>query len=142
MLPPRLLARFARVALVAGRIRVGYPFLRASILRLSFLQSTHFDQAALEAVTDLAADGTLDLDTLVDDVVSIDEAVRVYDTLRDDPMSLGGTVFDWGLSANVSYAHVFFLGAEVTGDEAFPGAYDAAADLVSFGIAYQQPADE
>jgi len=39
------LARFARVALVAGRVRVDYNFLWASRLRLSFLQSTHFDQS-------------------------------------------------------------------------------------------------
>lgn len=92
---PPLLGRFARVALVAGRFRVDYDFLRASILRISFSQSTHFDQAALEAVTALAADGVLDLAGLVKDIVPVDDAVRVYDTLRDDPMSLGGTVFDW-----------------------------------------------
>jgi len=90
-----LLGRFARVALVAGRFRVEYDFLRASILRLSFYQSTHFDQATLETVTALAADGALDLGGLIRDIVPVDDAVRVYDTLRDDPMALGGTVFDW-----------------------------------------------
>ena len=90
-----LLGRFARVALVAGRFRVDYDFLRASMLRISLYQSTHFDRVALEAVTTLAADGALDLNGLVRDIVPIDDAVRVYDTLRDDPMSLGGTVFDW-----------------------------------------------
>jgi 2-desacetyl-2-hydroxyethyl bacteriochlorophyllide A dehydrogenase len=90
-----LLDRFARVALVAGRLRVDYPFLWASMLRLSFHQSTHFDQATLDTVTTLAAKGALDLGTLVNDVVPIDDAVRVYDALRDDPMSAGGTVFDW-----------------------------------------------
>jgi len=48
-------------------------------------------------VTALAADGALDLTGLVRDIVPIDDAVRVYDTLRDDPMSLGGTVFDWAV---------------------------------------------
>ncbi|MDA0334682.1 MAG: hypothetical protein O2782_05925 [bacterium] len=30
----------------------------------------------------------------------IDAAVRIYDCLRDDPMSLGGTVFDWSARAD------------------------------------------
>lgn len=90
-----LLARFARAALVAGRFRVDYHFLRASSLRISFYQSTHFDQPTLDKVTVLAAEGTLTPGDLIQDVVPIEDAVRVYDTLRDDPMSLGGTVFDW-----------------------------------------------
>ena len=91
-----LLAPFARVALVAGRFRVDYNFLSASMLRVSFHQSTHFDRPTLDKVAGLAAGGTLDLGALIKDVVPIDAAVAIYDTLRDDPMSLGGTVFDWG----------------------------------------------
>ena len=91
-----LLAPFARVALVAGRFRVDYNFLWASMLRVSFHQSTHFDRPTLDKVAGLAAGGTLDLGALIKDVVPIDAAVAIYDTLRDDPMSLGGTVFDWG----------------------------------------------
>lgn len=94
--PPKpLLARFARAALVAGRFRVDYDFLRASMLRVTFYQSTHFDQPTLQKVTELAEKGTLTPGALVRDVVPIDDAVRIYDTLRDDPMSLGGTVFEW-----------------------------------------------
>lgn len=97
LLDPRAspLARFARVALVAGRERVDYNFLHASMRRISFHQSTHFDQPTLDEVTALAAAGTLRLDPLISDVVPIDDAVAVYQRLRDDPMSLGGTVFDW-----------------------------------------------
>lgn len=90
-----LLAHFARVALVAGRFRVDYHFLWASRLRISFYQSTHFDQQTLDRVAALAADGTLTPGSMVQNVVPIADAVRAYDTLRDDPMSLGGTVFDW-----------------------------------------------
>jgi 2-desacetyl-2-hydroxyethyl bacteriochlorophyllide A dehydrogenase len=93
-----LLARFARIALVAGRFRVDYHFLWASILRVSFFQSTHFDQTTLEQVTELAAEGKLNLPALIKDVVPIGDAVGMYDRLRDDPMSLGGTVFDWSES--------------------------------------------
>ena len=90
-----LLARFARVALVAGRTRVEYTFLLASMLRVSFFQSTHFDQPTLEKVAGLTKDRVLDLEALVKDIVPIDDAVRIYDLLRDNPMSLGGTVFAW-----------------------------------------------
>jgi 2-desacetyl-2-hydroxyethyl bacteriochlorophyllide A dehydrogenase len=93
--PDRLLDRFSRVALIAGRIRVEYHFLWASSQRITFYQSTHFDQPTLERVAQFAADGTLNLGALIRDVVSIQDAIGVYDTLRDDPMSLGGTVFDW-----------------------------------------------
>lgn len=90
-----LLDRFARVALVSGRFQVEYDFLRASMLRISFYQSTHFDAPTLERVTALAVARQLTLDALIDDVVPIDAAVEVYDRLRDDPLSVGGTVFDW-----------------------------------------------
>lgn len=97
LMEPRkaLLVRFARAALLAGRVRVDYTFLWASMLRVTFYQSTHFDQDTLNIVASLAADGTVDLGALIKDVVPIDDAVKIYDTLRDDPMSLGGTVFDW-----------------------------------------------
>jgi threonine dehydrogenase-like Zn-dependent dehydrogenase len=96
--PDPMLGRFARVALVACRMRVDYHFLWASIQRLSFHQSTHFDQPTLERVTELAATGPIDLGALVKEEVPIDDAVGIYDTLRDDPLSLGGTVFDWRAS--------------------------------------------
>lgn len=97
LMDPRkaLLARFARVALIAGRDRVEYPFLWASTLRLTVVQSTHFDQDALERVTRLAEAGQLDLDAAVTDVRPIDTAVELYERLRDDPLSVGGTVFRW-----------------------------------------------
>ncbi len=90
-----LLTRPARVALVSGRVRVEYNFLLASMLQVAFFQSTHFDRPTLEKVAALAGDGVLDLGTLIKDIVPIDEAVKIYDILRDNPMALGGTVFDW-----------------------------------------------
>ena len=90
-----LLAPFARVALIAGRFRADYNFLWASRLRLSFCQSTHFDRPTLAEVTALAAAGRFDLAALIQDVVPLSRAVETYDTLRDRPLTLGGTVFDW-----------------------------------------------
>lgn len=93
--PQPLLARFGRVALVAGRSRVEYDFLKASMLRVSFYQSTHFDRPTLEKVTSLAADGRLDLGALVQEVLPLEKAVGLYERLRDEPLAVGGTVFDW-----------------------------------------------
>jgi len=90
-----LLSRFSRVALIAGRFRVDYNFLWASRLRVSFTQSSHFDQPTLEKVTDLATEGILDLGALIQKVVPIGNAVKTYNTLRDNPMPIGGIVFDW-----------------------------------------------
>ncbi len=97
LIEPRknLLDRFCRAALIAGRFRVEYNFLWASMLRVKFSQSTHFDFPTLEKVTSLASGGVLDLEAFVKDIVPIDRAVATYNMLRDHPMSLGGTVFDW-----------------------------------------------
>ncbi len=46
----------------------------------------------------------------------------------------GYNVLD-GMTVDVAYGHVFFLGAKATG-EAFPGQYDASANLVAMGIRY------
>lgn len=54
-------------------------------------------------------------------------------------IGVGYELFDWGIAVNASYAHVFFLGAVVTGSEAFPGSYDIDANLFSFGLAYRTP---
>ncbi len=40
------------------------------------------------------------------------------------------------VQVDVGYGHVFFLGAEATG-EAFPGQYDAAAEVMSLGVTYR-----
>jgi long-chain fatty acid transport protein len=41
-----------------------------------------------------------------------------------------------GLQLDVGYAHVVFMGEEATG-QAFPGRYDASAELVSLGVTYR-----
>jgi hypothetical protein len=43
----------------------------------------------------LVGRGALRLDALLRDVVPVAQAKGVYDTLRDEPSKLLGTVFDW-----------------------------------------------
>lgn len=84
-----------RVALVAGRFRVDYSSAGAQGKALSISHSTHFLQSHLEDVARLARAGHLDLRPCLRDVVPIGDAEKIYHTLRDDPRSLFGTVFDW-----------------------------------------------
>jgi len=43
----------------------------------------------------MAAEGVLRIGPVIQDVLKIDEAIGVYDVLRDEPGSLFGVVFDW-----------------------------------------------
>ena len=90
-----LLAREARMAFVAGRFDASIPFNAASSCKLHALFSSHFEQSTLEQVVQLAAEQTLDPQSVLRDVVPIDRAISVYDSLRDEKQKLLGTVFDW-----------------------------------------------
>lgn len=85
----------SRVALVAGRFQVEFNSAAAQGKALSLYQSTHFFQHHLDAFAALVRSGKVDLRPCLRDVVPIDDAVRVFETLRDDPRSLFGTVFTW-----------------------------------------------
>jgi threonine dehydrogenase-like Zn-dependent dehydrogenase len=90
-----LLAKNARLSMVASRSRADLNFNAASSCRLVLLFSTHFAQTDLEEVIDLTMQGTMKPGPLVRAVVPINEAIGVYDTLRDEKQKLLGTVFDW-----------------------------------------------
>ena len=84
-----------RVLLIAGRDRVSYPFNMAQRRLLTLKQNSHFYVDDLENLARLHARGRIDLASLVQDVVPAEEAKRIYDTLRDRPNDLLGTVFSW-----------------------------------------------
>lgn len=90
-----LLAKDARLAMVAGRFDAVIPFNAAGSCRLNVMFSSHFEQATLEQVVELTVKGTLQPQSLLRDVVPIDQAIGIYNILRDEKQKLLGTVFDW-----------------------------------------------
>jgi threonine dehydrogenase-like Zn-dependent dehydrogenase len=83
----------ARVVMVAGRYDVRYNFNMAGSAEVDILHTQHFDQEDLEEVVRLMARGEINARTLIRDVAPLSEAVRIFDTLRDHPRKLMGTVF-------------------------------------------------
>ena len=82
--------------LVAGRFRVDYSFPFGQGRQITIKQNSHFTRDDLHALCRLATKNLVHLKTLLRDVVALDDAARIYDTLRDRPQQLLGTVFDWG----------------------------------------------
>jgi 2-desacetyl-2-hydroxyethyl bacteriochlorophyllide A dehydrogenase len=84
-----------RVLFIAGRFRVDYDFGIGQAKCVRIKQNSHFSREDLEILTRLVAEGTVRIGPLVQDVVPVAEAGRIYDALRDEPASLFGTVFVW-----------------------------------------------
>lgn len=83
------------VLLIAGRGRVTYTFNRGQCREITIRQNGHFSRDDLDNVCRLVARGRVKIGPLLQDVVPAGEAKRIYDTLRDEPHRLLGTVFDW-----------------------------------------------
>jgi 2-desacetyl-2-hydroxyethyl bacteriochlorophyllide A dehydrogenase len=90
-----ILRHRSRVVVIAGRDRVDYSFNAGQGYEISVLHAGHFECGDLQQVCRLTAEGLLKIDPVIKDVVKIDEAIGIYDTLRDNPSSLFGVVFDW-----------------------------------------------
>lgn len=87
--------RAGTLVLVAGRERVTYTSNLAQSRRVTIKQSTHFDPDDLAILCRLVARGVVQLGPLIQDVVSVSQADRIYKLLRDEPVGLMGTVFEW-----------------------------------------------
>ena len=87
--------RRGKLLLVAGRCRVEYTFNFGQWREISIKQNSHFDNDDLANVCRLVARGLVEIGPLIQDVVPVADAKRIYDTLRDTPAKLLGTVFDW-----------------------------------------------
>jgi 2-desacetyl-2-hydroxyethyl bacteriochlorophyllide A dehydrogenase len=85
----------ARVVIIAGRDRVDYNFNAGQGYELCVYHASHFEADDLRQVCRLTAEGQLKAGPIIGDVVRIEDAVRVYERLRDNPASLFGVVFDW-----------------------------------------------
>jgi threonine dehydrogenase-like Zn-dependent dehydrogenase len=83
----------ARLVMVAGRFDVCYNFNMAGSAELDILHTQHFDPGDLEQVVRLMAKGDIRARPLIRDVVPLSDAVRIFDTLRDNRSKLLGTVF-------------------------------------------------
>ena len=84
-----------RFVVIAGRNEVTYSFNLAQRTELTVLHAGHFERTDLKEVCRLVGEGVIKVGPLIRDVVPIDDVVRIYERLRDDPSSLLGTVFDW-----------------------------------------------
>ena len=58
-------------------------------------QNSHFDNDDLANLCRLVARGMVKIEPLVQDIVPVSHAQHIYDTLRDEPSKLFGTIFDW-----------------------------------------------
>ncbi|NLF29292.1 MAG: zinc-binding dehydrogenase [Planctomycetes bacterium] len=85
----------ARLILVAGRFDVTYNFNAAGAAELDIIHTQHFDQMDLDQVLRLVCRGDIRIEPLIRQVVPLAGAPGVYDTLRDEPSALLGTVFDF-----------------------------------------------
>ncbi|MBT3268368.1 zinc-binding dehydrogenase [Candidatus Poribacteria bacterium] len=84
----------ARLVMVAGRHDVLYDFNAAGAAEIEVLHTNHFDQEELEAVLGHVSRGSIRVRPLIRDVVPFEDAPRIFDTMRDHPRQLLGTVFE------------------------------------------------
>ena len=91
----RAVRKGGQVLFIAGRDKVSYTFNLGQQRLISIKQNSHFYTDDLDNLCRLVSRGLLKLSPLLQDVVAVEEAKRIYDTLRDRPNQLLGTVFDW-----------------------------------------------
>ncbi len=84
-----------RLLLVAGRFDVNYTFNAGQHKEISILQCSHFTRDDLENVCRLLQQGTFKIAPLIRHQLPVDEAPQIYRWLRDEPIRLLGTVFQW-----------------------------------------------
>ena len=87
--------RRGRVIFIAGRGKVTYTFNLGQGQEIQLKQNSHFDRDDLQNLCRLVDRGLVKIKPLIRDVVPVNEAKRIYDTLRDNPTELLGTVFVW-----------------------------------------------
>ncbi len=84
-----------QVLFIAGRDTVSYTFNLGQHRLITIKQNSHFYRNDLEDISRLVERGLVNLSPLLQDVVAAEDAKRIYDTLRDRPNELLGTVFTW-----------------------------------------------
>ena len=84
-----------RLLLVAGRFDVNYTFNVGQHKEISILQCSHFTRDDLENLCRFLRQDSVKIAPLIRHRVPLDEAPQIYRWLRDEPMHLLGTVFQW-----------------------------------------------
>ena len=84
-----------RVVFIAGRDKVTYTFNLGQGREIQLKQNSHFDRDDLQNLCRLVDRGLVKIAPLIRDVVPVNDAKHIYDTLRDTPNELLGTVFVW-----------------------------------------------
>ena len=84
-----------RVLLVAGRFDVNYTFNVGQHKEISLLQCSHFTRDDLENLCRLLRQDSIKIAPLIRHKVNVEDAPQIYRWLRDEPMRLLGTVFEW-----------------------------------------------
>ena len=84
-----------KVIVIAGRDDVTYNFNAGQSHEVTVLQASHFDRSDLKELCRLVMEGTVKVEPLIRDIVPIEDAVSIYERLRDDPGSMLGTILDW-----------------------------------------------
>ena len=83
------------VLFIAGRFKVEYSFNLGQAREITIMQNSHFKNGDLANLCRLVARGMVEIGPLIQDMVPAADAARIYDTLRDEPNKLRGTVFVW-----------------------------------------------
>ncbi len=84
-----------KLLLVAGRFDVNYTFNVGQFKELSILHCSHFTRDDLENLCRFLRQGSIRIAPLIRHRVSLNEVQQIYHWLRDEPMRLLGTVFEW-----------------------------------------------
>ncbi len=84
-----------RVVFIAGREKVTYTFNLGQGREIQLKRNSHFDRDDMRNMCRLVDRGLVKITPLIRDVVPVSEAKQIYDTLRDTPNDLMGTVLAW-----------------------------------------------
>ena len=84
-----------RLLLVAGRFDVNYTFNVGQFKEISILHCSHFTRDDLDNLCRFLRQGSISIAPLIRHKVPLDDVPQIYRWLRDEPMRLLGTVFEW-----------------------------------------------
>lgn len=84
-----------RLLLVAGRFDVNYTFNVGQFKEISILHCSHFTRDDLDNLCRFLRQGSIRIAPLIHHKVPLVDVPQIYRWLRDEPMRLLGTVFEW-----------------------------------------------